>query len=250
MCTLTIVPIQAAHTRFLRLAFSRDESRLRTEARMPRCLIFGGREAVAPIDPDSGGTWIALSSAGLALAIMNVTPPKMPTGSPLHSRGTIIPKLLEYGSLEEMLTMVESLDFAAFAPFRLVLASVDRIHAFEHQSDGVLTSQVNFPTTSLMFTSSGLGDAIVRQPRQELFQEMILADPSAGSQDAFHRHRWADRPHVSVSMARSDARTVSYTTIELGEGQGRLTYFSDSPDQPVQPRPHVVRFSSLEAACS
>jgi hypothetical protein len=52
-------------------------------------------------------------------------------------------------------------------------------------------------------------------------------------QDAFHRHRWPDQAHLSVCMSRSDARTVSYTTVEITSGHIAMRYHADAPDQPA-----------------
>jgi hypothetical protein len=44
------------------------------------------------------------------------------------------------------------------------------------------------------------------------------------AQDAFHRHSWEGREHVSVQMSRAEARTVSRTTVELSRRGARMTY--------------------------
>jgi hypothetical protein len=67
-----------------------------------------------------------------------------------------------------------------------------------------------------MFTSSSLGDAIVDRPRRELFEQVVArTDNWLWGQWRFHRHQWADRPEISVRMAREDAVTVSRTTIDV-----------------------------------
>jgi hypothetical protein len=52
---------------------------------------------------------------------------------------------------------------------------------------------------------------------------MATGDPAA-QQDAFHAHRWRDRPAVSVHMSRPDACTVSTTIVEVTTGEVRMTY--------------------------
>ena len=75
---------------------------------------------------------------------------------------------------------------------------------------------------AMMLTSSGLGDHLVEGPRRTLFD----ADPprTAAAQDAFHRHRWADRLPLSVAMHRDDARTVSRTVVEVTPEAVTMTY--------------------------
>ena len=81
--------------------------------------------------------------------------------------------------------------------------------------------------TPLLFTSSGLGDHLVEGVRRELF-EGFFAGPAEGwraAQDGFHRHRWEEgRGHLSVNMARPDARTVSFAV--YGEGAGAANPFA------------------------
>jgi hypothetical protein len=81
-----------------------------------------------------------------------------------------------------------------------------------------------------MLTSCGLGDHLVQTPRRELFEAFVRSGAmTAQVQDAFQQHRWSDRPHVSVRMNRGDARTVSYTVIELGPAAARVWYHDLSP---------------------
>src|SRR5205085_949351 len=92
MCTLTVVPLPDGT---VRLAFNRDERRTRPAGLPPVRRLFGPRQAVLPTDPASGGTWLAVNDAGLALAILNATPERPPaTAGGNRSRGAIIPALL------------------------------------------------------------------------------------------------------------------------------------------------------------
>jgi len=86
----------------------------------------------------------------------------------------------------------------------------------------------------VMFTSSGLGDARVEGPRRELFHDWFGDDPAQwpAQQDAFHRHRWPDRPELSVCMSREDARSVSLTVVEVTAAGVSLTYHGAPPDEP------------------
>jgi hypothetical protein len=89
----------------MRMVCNRDESRSRPAALPPQVREFGKQRAILPIDPVSGGTWIAASSAGLAMTLLNSYPapagPLAPgaTEELLESRGTIIPYLLHLADL-------------------------------------------------------------------------------------------------------------------------------------------------------
>jgi hypothetical protein len=48
----------------------------------------------------------------------------------------------------------------------------------------------------------------------------------AVAQDAFHHHQWPGRGELSVLMSRADARTVSITTVEIGERRVWMEYLA------------------------
>ena len=233
MCTVTVVRDRQT----ARLACNRDEQRSRPTALLPRVHPFGPRQAVLPVDPASGGTWIAANDAGLALRILNVS--SRDAGETIaapRSRGTIIPELLPCDTLATAVTRGLRLDARLFAPFRLVL--VDDREVAELRSDGDRVGLVRHAPLDepLLFTSSGLGDHRVERPRQRLFAELVgRPDDGPAGQDAFHRHHWPDRPHLSVCMHRADARTVSHTAITLGPNAVQLVYHPDAPDVPAAP---------------
>jgi hypothetical protein len=236
MCTLTVVPFP---DRRVRIAFNRDERPTRPPALPPARHTFGRRQAVLPTDPQSGGTWLAVNDAGLVLAVLNVTPEHPPAAAGgRHSRGTVIPALLGCDTPANALTELDhAIDYREFAPFRLVLAGNGL--AADVRWDGrrpmVMTRLLG--GTPLLFTSSGLGDHLVEGVRRELFDQFFAAptDGWAAAQDEFHRHRWPDRPHLSVNMERPTARTVSFALVTLGDDLATVAYHPAAPHEAGEP---------------
>lgn len=251
MCTVTIIPCRktwggAARAPAgargdaveVRLACNRDEQRSRPAALRPRVRHFGNHRAILPIDPASGGTWIAVNDAGLALTLLNVCPPAGSGGGQPRprSRGSIIPMLLHCATAEAAGWLTATLVPGDYAPFRLVI--VDRRRILELCSDGreVRTLRRAPLTGPLLFTSSGLGDNVVAGPQRHLFEELLVRGHDwRRQQDAFHRHHWRDRPHLSVCMRRPEARTVSHTVVDFSGAAVAFTYYPGAPDEPVQP---------------
>jgi hypothetical protein len=233
MCTVTIIPIAGG----ARLACNRDEQRTRSAARPPVLRRFETRRAIVPLDPQSDGTWIAVSDAGLVMTILNVNAsPKVSSRlRPPWSRGNIIPTLLPSTTLSEALTRAGKLNPCLFAPFRLVMT--DGREWAEVYSDGVeVTKVARKPfTRPELFTSSGLGDGLVDAPRRNLFTRFFAGGmPTPCEQSAFHQHAWPEYPYLSVFMRRPDAETVSITTVQLGHDDVRMTYQPTVTDKPAE----------------
>ena len=87
-----------------------------------------------------------------------------------------------------------------------------------------------------MLTSSSLGDRFVETPRTELFERLVVRHKGDAfdGQARFHAHRWPSRGALSVTMERSDARTVSRTTISVTSWGIELRY------DPMDARPPYV----------
>lgn len=245
MCTVSIIPLvdgsavsrrNRVQATGCRIVCNRDESRLRPPATPPVVRQLGDRLAALPIDPLSDGTWIGFNDAGIAVTLLNATcadgaalvenrtctPPSLKT-----SRGTIVPDLLAADSCDQAVQRALRLKVGQFEPFRLLIISAHG--CIELASDGRSIRYSGAIPTAIpsLFSSSGLGDQLVQRPRQALFESLMAsAQVSSDLQDRFHDHHWPDRPHLSVRMARPDARTVSRTIIELHPDRGLMRHQS------------------------
>ncbi len=241
MCTLSVIPLRGGA---LRLAFNRDESPLRPAALPPQLRSCGDRRCLMPIDPASGGTWIALNDRGLIFALLNRTesgdvPIPGSLGSPgspgspgipaLHSRGLIIPTLAGASDLDDALQRSRSFPWNQYSPCRLVLLDARRYFVLT----GDRVTQQGLNERPWLVASSGLGDHLVESPRRELFRQMVELDPTLERQDAFHRHRWSDRPHLSVNMVRDAVRTVSFTSLAMHRDFAQVRYHPAPPEEPA-----------------
>ncbi len=245
MCTLTIIPTTAG----VRVAFNRDEQRSRGQALPPKAVAIGSQIAVYPVDPESGGTWLAASSAGLIFALLNGNPINRRTYRATHSRGRIIPALLSADSVGHAVHELEhDFNLPAFAPFRLVALQQNLITNFVWTGSECIIESEPFGTRALMFTSSGLGDHLVSGVRSDLFTSLFAAPRESWptAQDTYHAHRWVDRPELSVNMCRADAHTVSHAIIETDRESITFRYRPAAPDRPADET--LIRFSvGLEA---
>lgn len=249
MCTLTIVRGTPDAGAGFRVLFSRDEQRSRPDALPPRLVRVGAFDAIMPIDAGAGGTWLGVNARGVVAALLNRTDPAASAGrgtdgvSPPQawvgswagrtSRGHIVPALLESASLAEAHARASLIDPAEFAPFRVVVVTL--AGRFEATSDGqrLEVGPVAGHTPAAMWTSSGLGDHVVRPARDEAFSRWRNA-PTFAAQEAFHRLTQPDAGHLGVLMARADARTVSLTRVDVSPSRAELAYWP--VDEAVGPR--------------
>lgn len=241
MCTVTIVPKPNRQGAF-RMACSRDESHGRSPALPPTSHTFRQTKALMPTDPESGGTWVGVNEHGLALTLLNCNLPKPPTGRDL-SRGGVIPSLLHAESLAQLVGLASGIDRQRMMPFRLVACDGRTVLLWRSTEPIEQAECAAWDGVPVMFTSSGLGDHVVETPRRALFEGWFGDDPLAyvNEQASFHRHQWPGREHISVCMHREDARTVSYTTIDVAEDEIKMVYYADRPDGEAD-----ERVSSLE----
>lgn len=234
MCTLSIIPTTetAPNARTVsratfRLVFNRDEQRTRALGTPIAAVVAGSRRAIHPSDPDGGGTWIAVNDAGIAVAILNRNEHEIPDGRGEGvSRGLIIPHLLSSGSLQEVAQNTEKVARTVARGFRLI--ATDGRHVLEviggnHRCETALEPFMR----PFVRASSGLGDELVRTPRTELFEGIVVrapCDARADAQAAFHNHAWPDRRHLSVRMDRAEARSVSQTLINVTQHEIVMQY--------------------------
>ena len=216
MCTVSAVPTADG----FRLACNRDERRTRPTACGPRLHRTGTHQALWPVDPQSGGTWIGVNDAGLAMVLLNRHPRNAPVCTPTHSRGVLIPRWLGAARIETVVARARaelgsSGGDTQFEPFTLVMIQRHDVATVDYRAGRTAIARRRL-TRPVMFTSSSLGDELVDRPRRRLFAALVESSrrPLA-AQAQFHRHRWPDRQQISVRMTRTDAATVSYTTIDV-----------------------------------
>lgn len=265
MCTVSVIPLRHPDRPDriigLRLVTNRDELRERPAAtppiwhELPAHATSGSSphgahfRAVYPIDPVGGGTWVAASTAGLVLCLLNANPvpqPVLPPEDDLLSRGLVIPQLIASRSAADAARAVARLELDRLAPFTLLAADLacpdgsQRVSTrlWQVRWDRRSLDQRELGAAPICIASSGLGDRLVL-PRLPLFEQILndadSPEPAADRQDRFHRHTWADRRPISVLMSRRDARTVSITTVEL-----LAPTSSDSPSSSPTSRPATV----------
>lgn len=220
-----------------RLFFNRDEKRTRAEAEPPALHEHEGVRWIAPVDPQSGGTWIFVNAFGLCGFLLNdySSPPREAEKSAFRSRGTLLWSLATMPTPEAFsIRLSQLLQEVPFRPCRIGLIAPDkqaRLWHWNQASLRPLNSQPAFQTSSSHATGQ------VEQQRLSNFLRLSQTngDTAAGLAD-FHQLFNPLAPHASLLMHRPDARTVSIQQVEVGQ-KATLTYQRVQDSNPPNPAP-------------
>lgn len=229
MCTITIVPRGDS----LRLMCNRDERLDRPAAHPPAHARFGARVGIAPIDPVGGGSWIGINDAGLTVALLNRGTACARESRRVESRGRIVTRLLECETLDDVAAASAALDVSNYEPFRTIVILGRRARVADVRGGRVAVRRFDVSRPRLL-TSSSVEPVRALTTRGAAFRAMVLrAGDRAQAQAAFHQYEDPRSRHMGVLMTRSDARTVSRTTVDICPRGLALTYESLDADRRV-----------------
>lgn len=138
MCTVLI--LRRVHpTLPLVLAANRDEFYARPtrgpELLLPSPRTVGGRDEVR------SGTWMGVTAGGLFVGLTNQRTPA-PADATRRSRGEVVLRALETGSVEGVERLLETLAPHEFNPFNLLYGDAERLRVAYARPDGLLREDV------------------------------------------------------------------------------------------------------------
>jgi hypothetical protein len=223
MCTVTWTsPTPGGRT----LLCNRDEQRSRPDARPPEILDLGGARIVAPIDPKAGGTWLLANEMGFAATLLNFYDATPPAGNRpaegYRSRGLLLLSLGVCRHATEADAMIrEAITAAAYAPFWIV-ALTDRDEVRRWRWDGEALSSQHVGREVLPVTTSSWQTSEVLAERAKLFQEHPTSE--AAELEVFHQSCSTKGGPWGPCMARTDARTVSFSRVDIRPDEVRFCY--------------------------
>ncbi len=226
MCTVSWVQQPGGYQLFC----NRDEKRTRRIAMPPRMLERGGVRYLAPIDSDSGGTWIAVNEYGMSAVVLN----GHPGGLAPRSRGLLPAELIWQPSAVEAILALKQIDLTRFAAFTVVVLEPGGEPVVADWNRQALridwAGKARMPLTSSSFDPDGVHRA--RGARlMELAPEMQRADADALRQ--LHTTHGAAPNAYSPCMHRVDAETVSFSWINVSSQEVRFLYTPAAPCRQV-----------------
>lgn len=234
MCTASWV----YHPSGFHLFFNRDELHARSTAKPPSIHEQGNCKAVYPVDPDSGGTWIAVNEAGFVFFLLNYYHSKGTSAAvTLQSRGGIIPALACITTEEGMRDQLKSFNSQGYTPFTLVVIHPRTTNEMVLTWNGKTSRLQTTKKTSQVLSSSSYDTEKVLRSRRDLFyrrrDEKKLEKLSAF--EDYHKSHVPSKGAYSVCMHRGNGETKSFSHIIVREAHVVFEYFEGSPCQAKQP---------------
>lgn len=236
--------------------FNRDEQKSRISARPAH--FWPDYQAIFPVDPQGGGTWLAVTAAGCVFALLNnyqAAAARMAvlagdSSQPLLSRGLIITMLLqelqtfssfdscvpEIGSDDKASAIrhfLKSLPLSAFQPFTLVCLSPGvSAQGFDWDGQQLTTFQ---PVSPIVSSAVELADVRIHRigayPGPDATVSQLLQ---------YHGSHQPEPNAFSVCMHRDDAHTVSFSHLEVKPLTIRFVYHAGAPCQKTSADPHCA----------
>lgn len=247
MCTMTWLLTEEGYEVF----FNRDEQLGRVKATPPVVDEGAGVNVLMPIDPEGGGSWIAVNEFGLTVCLLNYYQGQSQS-LPEISRGQLVKHLSVAHSIGQAIGLLKKERLESYAPFTLLMFSPKltenrgQLQAF--QWDGIALTQraCNEP-----MISSSIRYQQVMAARRATYHHMVGTEANRERLLAYHRSHRPELGYQSVCMHREDAKSVSFTHVVVENQQVSMDYVDGSPcDQSPAYTTSMPRLvPALDVAC-
>lgn len=236
MCTVTWLPEDHGY----HLLFNRDEQVTRLPARPPAIREVAGVRCVYPVDGQAGGTWLGANAYGVTVGLLNhyaADPWGGDAGRPKISRGKLVVSLLDATDLAAIRSRLSATDLDRFAPFILIaIAPVGELAS--HTWDG-RDLAIDRAVRPRFLTTSSFESERVAAVRKESFDAWVREHPQLSPDllSALHASRLPEPGPYAVCMERPDAKTLSFSRLELTHTRLRFFYTDGPPDRTPESEP-------------
>ena len=226
MCTATYLPLGPSG--FI-LTHSRDEKAIRPAARPPQTVRIGGQGVTFPQDPQGQGTWIAQSTSGLTVCLLNGAFVAHQSQPPYrHSRGLVVLDAFDYVSID---SFIKHYSFTGLEPFTLLLAQTNRLVELRWNGRRLFINEKDARKPHI-WSSVTLYTPDVIEKRRSWFGDWLREHPipSVKTIRWFHQTAGDGDPSTSLRMSRQGAfghdtlLTLSLTSVVQDDRITELVY--------------------------
>lgn len=232
MCTLTIAPDGGDG---FKLVSNRDESKERTSATLPQCFGIREQRVLMPLDPQGGGSWVALSEEGRAACLLNGAWRSHESHPPYaRSRGLLLRESFEwedpYRFAEEVPLEGIGDDALNVEPFTLVLLSsspTPSILVLRWDEERRDVRELD-PTAPHVFSAPKLYSSRAMADCEARFQDLLKRVSGTPSMDDLERFNEGERYRLKVEKSGDEPveglETLSRTSLRFGKDRGEMAY--------------------------
>ena len=210
----------------LEIFFNRDELKTRSRAEPPRLFTSpSGIRYLAPIDPDGGGSWMAVNERGLLVCLLNRWHQNAPLAT--QSRGGITLSLIDSDSLDDIRKTLPALS-SNTKPFDLIAFSDKQSIGYSWDGSALTAFTPKRPLTSSSFRFEE-----VKAARLANFTESPRCDLQT-----YHADLSETPSAYTVRMNRPDAQTWSRSQVRISRKGIDWQYWEEFPDLGKDPELH------------
>ena len=207
------------------LGFNRDEQRTRPQALYPKLSQIGTINTLFATDPVANGTWLAINDFGATVCLLNNYQAQLSSSKTqsFQSRGLLVKQFSKIKTQHQFQQLLAVIDLENYRGFKLLFkpaALQEQILVYDYNGDNAeyITSKQQ------CFTSSSYASARIIPHRLQLHRQLLATQTyTIEFMRNFHFKTDNTEPARGVCMQRSDAKTISYTEVEL-DLQKQLIY--------------------------
>jgi hypothetical protein len=229
MCTVSWIRQAGGY----RLFCNRDEKHTRRVALPPAVRERRGVRVIAPLDGAYGGTWIGVNQFGLSLCLLNryqdEAIPSIEAESYL-SRGLLLVELIDCRTRSQTQSRIEQIDLTHVRPFTLLILEPDQSSLLTHWTGQERLSETD-GESAMPLISSSHDLTSVSLTRRRQFNNLLMESGKVDDNllDKFHSSHFPTASAYSTCMHRDDARTVSFSKVNVSRDGIEFFYHADSP---------------------
>jgi hypothetical protein len=167
-----------------------------------------------PLDPSSGGSWIAVSHSGRIACLLNGAFSTFIPNPPYRiSRGQIV---MEAARTPDLASYIHDVDLDGVAPFTLVIVDAGKLTELVWDERDKHLRHPD-PLKPGIWSSATLYPEDVRKWRSDFFEAWIEDHPSPDREEiiAFHQIKRGDGQNDFIMNRQDMVKTLSVTNVEL-----------------------------------
>lgn len=220
MCTLTYLPEAEGYT----FTHNRDERADRPTTRDIQMLKLDDQEVYFPQDLEAYGSWIAYSSSGRAVCLLNGgSKPHQRKERYRHSRGLVVLDNFRY---TDQPLFYKEYDLRDIEPFTLIIRDNTGLWKITHDTDDTSIEELDAGITGI-WSSTTLYTRDVREKREHWFEDWLKTQnsPDPAHIRAFHQSAGDGDSENDLIMSRwGILQTLSITQVHVHNGTAIMRY--------------------------